>query len=83
MVRAWLLCVPLLLLGCRAEAPDALVFAVATAPRVLDPRLAADAASERVNDLLFASLVELSETGEAEPGIAAWKRIDPRTYHLQ
>jgi peptide/nickel transport system substrate-binding protein len=83
MVRAWLLCVPLLLLGCRAEVPDALVFAVATAPRVLDPRLAADAASERVNDLLFASLVELSESGEAEPGIATWKRIDPRTYHLR
>jgi len=83
MVKAWLLCIPLVLLGCRPESPDALVFAVATAPRVLDPRLAADAASERVNDLLFASLVELSENGTAQPGIATWERLGPMTYQVR
>jgi peptide/nickel transport system substrate-binding protein len=71
-----------LLLGCQPGKDDTIVFSVSTAPRVLDPRLAADAASERVNDLLFSSLVELDERGIARPGMATWESVDPLTYRL-
>jgi peptide/nickel transport system substrate-binding protein len=82
MVRLALLCLAVLIGGCRPETGADLVFAVATAPRLLDPRLAADAASERVNDLLYASLVTLDDQGRPRPGMADWTRVDGQTYRF-
>jgi len=72
----------LLLAACSHQDADTIVFAVATAPTVLDPRLASDAASERTNALLYDRLVELDERGVARPGMAEWQVIGPQLYRL-
>lgn len=82
MVRLAAICLGLLLAGCRPAATDTLVFAVATAPTVLDPRLAGDAASERVNALLYDRLVVLDDAGSPQPGMARWQRVSPTHYRL-
>lgn len=83
MVR-WL-AAALTLLGlaaCEQPDPDTIVFAVATPPGVLDPRLAADAASERINALLYKSLTDLDEQGRAVPAMADWQMLSPRHYRF-
>jgi peptide/nickel transport system substrate-binding protein len=82
MVRLAAICLGLLLAGCRPPETDTLVFAVPTAPGVLDPRLASDAASERVNALLYDRLVVLDERGAPQPGMARWQQIAPTHYRL-
>ncbi len=82
MVRWLLLGLCLLLGACTSESPDHIVFAVATAPSVLDPRLAGDAASERVNALLYDRLVQLDEHGTPGPGMATWQRLNARHYRF-
>ncbi|MEA3638688.1 MAG: ABC transporter substrate-binding protein [Lamprobacter sp.] len=74
----------LVLVGC-AEPDDAraIVLAVSQAPANLDPRLATDATSERVNRLLYARLVELDETGRPIPGIARWEQLSPLQYRFE
>lgn len=61
----------------------AIVLAVTEAPTNLDPRLATDATSERVNRLLYARLVELDDAGRPKPGIARWERHSPLEYRLR
>lgn len=56
--------------------------AVAAPPRNLDPRLATDATSERVNRLLYRRLVELDPSGLPTPGIAHWERASPVHYRF-
>ena len=79
---------PLLLAGlggCRqgkGAADGVLRFGVANGPRNLDPRLATDAASERVNRLLYTRLVELDEQGLPVPGIARWEALSPTHYRF-
>ena len=82
MVRLVFVCLLALLAGCERSDPDTLVFAVATAPSVLDPRLAGDAASERINALLYDRLVRLDRQGRPQPGMANWKRLSPRHYRV-
>lgn len=72
----------LLLAACGSQDSDTIVFAVATAPSVLDPRLASDAASERTNALLYDRLVVLDDRGTAHPGMADWQAIGPQHYRL-
>jgi peptide/nickel transport system substrate-binding protein len=74
------------LVGCRGVAPHAdgvLRLAVASPARNLDPRLATDATSERVNRLLYRRLVELDDQGLPTPGIAGWERVSPLRYRLR
>ena len=79
---ACLLLALVLVAGCSQPPDNGIVFAVASAPRVLDPRLATDAASERVNALLYEPLVVLDEQGTAQPNIAAWQRLAPDHYRV-
>ncbi|MGB5453146.1 MAG: ABC transporter substrate-binding protein [Sedimenticolaceae bacterium] len=83
MVRAAVICLALFLAACNPPETDTIVFAVATAPSVLDPRLASDAASERVNALLYDRLVALDEKGVAQPAMADWQRISPTRYRIR
>jgi peptide/nickel transport system substrate-binding protein len=76
---AWL---ALLVAGCSEPAGDAIVFALARAPTTLDPRLASDAASERVNALLYDRLVALDRHGRPVPAMANWQRLGDRLYRL-
>lgn len=65
-----------------AEENQALRFAVASAPLSLDPRLATDATAERLNHLLYRSLVEFDEELRPVPGLATWQRLSPRHYRF-
>ena len=57
-------------------------FAVAQAPINLDPRYATDAASARVNRLLFRSLVSFDASSKPIADLATWKLISPTHYRF-
>jgi peptide/nickel transport system substrate-binding protein len=78
----WLVLCSACLFGCSRPPADVITFAVATAPTVLDPRLAGDAASERVNALLYDRLVRLDEQGRAQPAMASWLALSSTRYRL-
>ena len=71
------------LAACQPSNTDDLVFAVATAPDILDPRLASDAASERINALLYDALVRLDEQGRPQSQMATWRQLDPQHYRIR
>jgi peptide/nickel transport system substrate-binding protein len=79
-----LLAIALVLSGCQSDTePRALVFAIAQAPVNLDPRYATDAASERVNHLLYQRLVEFDSASHELPGLASWQMQDALHYRFQ
>jgi peptide/nickel transport system substrate-binding protein len=57
-------------------------FSLAQMPINLDPRYATDAASERVNRLIYQSLVDFDATSNLVPKLASWLMVSPREYHL-
>lgn len=80
----WVVCVGIFagLTGCQPSAPEALTFAVAQQPVTLDPRFASDAASERVNRLLYQRLVEFDAASRPIPGLADWQMLTPTHFRL-
>ena len=72
----------LLLAGCGPEGDGALRFTVPTAPVTLDPRQATDAASTRINRLLYRSLVDFDGRFRAVPDLARWERPEPTRYRF-
>ena len=74
--------------GCAQSSNDAEVratpirFALAQAPLNLDPRYATDAASERVNRLLYRSLVDFDAQSKPVLDLATWKQISPTQYRF-
>lgn len=74
--------IALVLAACEQPAADALRFALQSAPINLDPRYAADAASTRINRLLYSQLVELDERGLPVPALADWQLLADRHYRL-
>ena len=75
--------VAVLLSGCESDTgPRALVFAIAQAPANLDPRYATDAASERINHLLYQHLVEFDRSSRVVAGLASWEKQDDRHYRF-
>lgn len=87
----WIVLVLLLALipGCSRtpeHEPGTVVMALDESPRNLDPRVGTDAASERLQQLIFSSLVKRSATYDIEPDIAlSWEIPNPTTYifHLR
>ena len=77
----------LLLFGCsRKPDPNTLVMIIESSPTNLDPRVGVDAQSERIDELLFDSLVRRDEHFNLEPWLAeSWEIPDPLTYifHLR
>src|ERR1019366_4416789 len=72
----------LLFPGC-ARKPDAstLVMIIESSPTNLDPRVGVDAYSERIDELLFDSLVRRDEHFDLQPWLAeSWEIPDPQTY---
>lgn len=71
--------------GCGRDAPAAagLRFAIANEPRNLDPRLATDALSERVNRLLYARLVDFDGASRPVPGIADFEQLGPLRWRFR
>jgi len=84
MLASILLCCCALfpLLSCAAK-PDAntLVMIVESSPTNLDPRVGIDAASERIDNLIFDDLLSRGEDLNVAPGLAErWDIPDPLTY---
>lgn len=67
----------LALAGCsRPAANNEIRFAIAQAPLTLDPRYATDAASERVNRLMYRPLVDFDAHYRPVPALASWQCPD-------
>lgn len=67
----------LALVGCnRPPERNDIRFAVAQAPLTLDPRYATDAASERVNRLIYRALVDFDAHFKPVPALATWQCPD-------
>lgn len=85
-LRCLLLCaLPFLLPGLSgcAPVPDAVIrFGLASAPADLDPRYATDAASERINRLLYRRLVDFDEQVRPVASLARWEQLTPRHYRF-
>jgi peptide/nickel transport system substrate-binding protein len=75
--------------GCGGEGPggadgvDTIGFGIANAPRNLDPRVATDATSERLNRLLYRPLVGFDGASRPAPAIADWQRLGPTRYRFR
>lgn len=72
----------LLLGACTEDASDSLRFGLSADPVSLDPRLATDAASTRINRLLYERLVDFDERFQPIPSLATWERLSPRQYRF-
>ncbi|MEY6434186.1 ABC transporter substrate-binding protein [Thioalkalicoccus limnaeus] len=81
-----LVLVSLLIGACTAPDPEPvdapLRLALISPPRNLDPRLATDAASERVNRLLYRRLIEFDERSLPVPSLASWEALTPTHYRF-
>jgi peptide/nickel transport system substrate-binding protein len=70
----------------RKPSPSTLVMIIESSPANLDPRVGTDAQSERIDMLLFDSLVRRDEHFNMKPSLAErWEIPDPLTYifHLR
>jgi peptide/nickel transport system substrate-binding protein len=80
-------CLGLLLAGCTHKPPkNTFVMIIESSPANLDPRISTDAQSERIDKLLFDSLVVRDEHFDLKPWLAErWEIPDPLTYifHLR
>ena len=80
----WLiLLLPLSLLACKAsQTSPEINFAIAQAPLNLDPRYATDAASERVNRLIYQPLVDFNAASQAAPILARSHTVSTLAYRF-
>jgi peptide/nickel transport system substrate-binding protein len=73
--------------GCQEEdllGQGILVVGLEANPTNLDPRLSTDAASSRINELVYSRLFHKNEAGEPVEGIVeAWEQTDPTTYRFR
>jgi len=81
--RTWLALWCLLLVGCGGPPPATEIrFAAAQAPLTLDPRYATDAASERIDRLIYRPLVDFDASSRPIPALANWKNTAPTHYRF-
>ena len=64
-----------------SSAPE-IAFAISQAPLNLDPRYATDAASERLNRLLYQSLVDFDIHTKPQASVATWQQLSPLSYRF-
>ena len=68
--------------GCADPATNNIRFGMAAAPVTLDPRFATDAASYRINRLLYARLVDFDAAEQPAPALATWQKLGPTHYRF-
>ncbi len=77
----------LTLCGCQEEdllGRRILVVGLEANPTNLDPRLSTDAASSRINELLYSRLFRKNDAGEpVEDIVEEWEQTDPTTYRFR
>ncbi len=81
-IRLFVLCALLAACG-QPQQHDEIRMALAQAPINLDPRYASDAASERINHLIYRPLVDFDEESKPQPNLADWQIISPTHYRFQ
>ena len=72
----------LVLLSCTNIQKDTLRFGLSSMPVTLDPRFATDAASARINRLIYRRLVDFDEAAMVAPDLAVWRKISPTHYRF-
>lgn len=72
-----------LLSSCARQADDVIRFGLSSAPISLDPRFATDAASARLNRLLYDRLVDFDDASRATPSLADWEVLSPVHYRFK
>jgi len=78
-----LILMSVLLLGaCAEDESESLRFGLSADPVTLDPRFATDAASTRINRLLYARMVDFDEQFQPVPSLASWEVVSPRLYRF-
>jgi len=83
MMRLFVAGLLLLLAACSQPGnPNNIRFALAQAPLNLDPRFASDAASERVNRLIYQPLMDFDERSVPVGKMADWQEINPTQYRF-
>src|SRR5262245_56954676 len=88
-LAAFLISTNFLLSSCAHQSSvglDMVTIALDLPPINLDPRIAQDASSERIDALIFSSLVRRNDHSDTEPDVAtSWEIPDPQTYifHLR
>ncbi|MGB4811422.1 MAG: ABC transporter substrate-binding protein [Methylophilaceae bacterium] len=66
----------------QASSPHEIVFAIGNMPLNLDPRYATDAVSERINRLIYQSLVDFDTQSKPIPSLASWVQLSPTEYRF-
>jgi peptide/nickel transport system substrate-binding protein len=66
----------------KASSSPEIVFAISQAPLNLDPRYATDAASERLNRLIYQSLVDFDAHTKPQASVASWQQLSPLSYRF-
>ncbi len=64
------------------QSHDDIRMALAQAPINLDPRYASDAASERINHLIYRPLVDFDEHFRPQPALADWQMLSSTHYRF-
>lgn len=71
------------LAGCTPSPPEGIRFALATLPANLNPLFASDAASERINRLLYQSLTDFDAQSRPLPALARWQQLASDHYRFE
>ncbi len=69
--------------ACSPPQTTSIRFGLAVAPITLDPRFATDAASMRVNRLLYRALTDFDEKLQPMPELATWELLNPTLYRFR
>ena len=78
-----LLLLSLCLLACKPTRIETEIrFAISQAPLNLDPRYATDAASERINRLIYQPLVDFDAASKPAPVLALWQVVSSTQYRF-
>lgn len=71
-----------LMSACSHQADDTIRFGLSRLPVTLDPRFATDAASSRINRLLYQQLVDFDEAYQPVPALATWQPLSKTHYRF-
>lgn len=84
MIRIYFLFVlaVVLLSGCTKPVDDTIRFGLSRLPVTLDPRFATDAASYRINRLIYRQLVDFDSASKPIPALASWQKLSPQHYRF-
>lgn len=74
--------ISLALSSCADIQKDSLRFGLSSMPVTLDPRFATDAASTRINRLLYRRLVDFDESAMPVADLSVWQKLAPTHYRF-